>query len=62
MSGEALYRGSGEVLEHLPREVVEALSISGGVQGQVEWGPGQPGLALNMEVDSLAGGLELDDP
>ena len=26
-------------------------SISGGVQGQVGWGPGQPGLVLNVEVD-----------
>ena len=31
-------------------------SIPGGVQGQVGWGPGQPGLILDMEVDSSAGG------
>jgi len=24
--------------------------IPGGVQGQVGWGPGQPGLILNVEV------------
>ena len=35
---------SGEVLEQLPREAVDAPSIPGGVQGQVGWGPGQPGL------------------
>ena len=38
------YRESGEVLEQLPREAVDAPSIPGGVQGQVGWGPGQPGL------------------
>ena len=41
---EVLYRGSGEVLEQLPREAVDAPSIPGGVQGQVGWGPGQPEL------------------
>ena len=35
---------SGEVLEQLPREAVDAPSIRGGVEGQVGWGPGQPGL------------------
>jgi len=30
--------------ELLPREAVDAPSIPGGVQGQVGWGPGQPGL------------------
>ena len=40
----------------LPRE--RGYSIPGGVQGQVGWGPGQPGLVLNVEVDGLpvAGG------
>jgi len=35
--------------------------IPGGVQG---WGPGQPGLGLNVEVGGPAcgGGLELHDP
>ena len=42
--GEVLYRESGEVLEQLPREAVDASSIPGGVQGQVGWGPEQPGL------------------
>ena len=40
---------SGEVLEQLPREAVDAPCIPGGVQGQVGWGPGQPGLVLNLE-------------
>ena len=45
---------SGEVLEQLPREAVDALSIPGGAQGQVGWGPGLPGLLLNVEVGSPA--------
>lgn len=31
-------------------------SVSGGVQGQVGWGPGQPGLALDMEIGGSACG------
>jgi len=64
MSGEALYSESGKVLEQLPREAVDALSIPGGVQGQVGWGPGQPGLVLHVEVGGPAcgGGLELCGP
>jgi len=33
----------------------------GGVQGQVRWGPGQPGLVLDMEVGGPAcvGGMRL---
>jgi len=55
------------VLEQLPREAVDAPSIPGGVQGQVGWGPGQPGLGLNVEVGGPAcggagGWLELHDP
>ena len=43
---------------------MDAPSIPGGVQGQVGWGPGQPGLVLGMEVGGLLQqeGLELDDP
>jgi len=39
-------------------------SVPGGVQGQVGWGPGQPGLVLDVEVGgpSPGRGLELDDP
>jgi len=35
-----------------------------GIQGQVVWNPGQPGLVLNVEVGGPAcgGRLELDDP
>ena len=38
--------------------------IPGDVQGQVGWGPGQPGLVLYGEVGGPAcgRGLELDDP
>jgi len=28
--------------------------VPGGVQGQVGWGPGQPGLVLDMEVGGPA--------
>ena len=42
--GEVLYCESGEVLEQVPREAVGAPSTPGGDQGQVGWGPGQPGL------------------
>ena len=38
------------MLEELLREAVDAPSIPAGVQGQVGWGPGQPGLVLNVEV------------
>jgi len=43
MSGEVLYCESGEVLEQLPREAVDAPSIPGGVQGQVGWALGSLG-------------------
>ena len=35
--------------------------IPGGVQGQVGWGPGQPGLALNGEVGGPACGRGVGD-
>ena len=38
----------------MPREAVDAPSIPGGVQGQVGWGPGQPGLVGNMEAGGSA--------
>ena len=39
-------------------------STPGGVQGQVGWGSGQPGLVLDLEVGTPAcgRGLELRDP
>ena len=64
MSGGSSLLENGEVLEQLPREAVDAPSIRGGVQGQVGWGPGQPGLVLHVEVGGPACGrrLELHDP
>ena len=56
MSGEVVDRESGEGLEQLPREAVDAPSIRGGVEGQVGWGPGQPGLVLSVEVGGPACG------
>ena len=44
------------MLEQLPREAVDAPSMPRGVQGQVGWGPGQPGLVLNVEVGGPACG------
>jgi len=37
----------------LPREAVD-VPIHGGVQDQVGWGSGQPGLVLDMEAGSPA--------
>ena len=42
--------------QRLPREVVDTPSIPEGVQGQAGWGPGQPGLVLNVEVGGPACG------
>jgi len=44
------------VLEQLPREAVDVPSIPGGVQDQVGWGPGQPGLVFEVEVGGPACG------
>jgi len=44
------------VLEQLRREAVDVPSIPGSVQGQVGWGPGQPGLVLHVEVGGPACG------
>ena len=38
------------------QEAVDAPSIPGGVQGLVGWGPGQPGLVLDVEVGGPACG------
>ena len=38
---------SGEVLERAARRSC-GCPVPGGVQGQVGWGPGQPGLVLNV--------------
>jgi len=49
MSGESFFTESGEVLEQLPREAVDAPSIPGGLHGPGGWGPGQRGRVLNVE-------------
>ena len=61
--GEVLYQESGEVLEQAAKRGC-GCPIPRGVQGQVGWGPGQPGLVLNGEFGGPAcgRGLELDDP
>ena len=62
--GKVLYNESGEVLEQAAQRGC-GCPIPGGVEGQVGWGPGQPGLVLNVEVGGPVcgkGGLELDDP
>ena len=43
----------------LPRGAVDALSMPGGVQGQVGWGPGQPGPGFSVEAGgpACAGGV-----
>ena len=51
--GEVLYYESGEVLEQAAQRDC-GCPVPGGVQGQVGWGPGQPGLVLDMEVGGLA--------
>ena len=52
------------MLEQLPREAVDAPSIPGGVQGQIGWSSGQPGLVIKVEVGGPAccRGLKLHDP
>ena len=60
MAGGSSLPGDGEVLEQLPREAVDAPSIPGGDQGQVGWGPGQPGL-VNGEVGGPAYGGVVGD-
>jgi len=53
--GEVLYYESGEVLEQVAQRGC-GCPIPGGVQGQVGWGPGQPGLVLDMEFGGPACG------
>jgi len=42
------------VLEQLPGAAVDVPTISGGGHGQGGWGPGQPGLVLEVEVGGPA--------
>ena len=62
-NGEVLYQESGRVLEQAAQSSC-GCPIPGGFQCQNAWGPGQPGLVLNVEVGSPAcgRGLEFDDP
>ena len=46
---------SGEVMERAAQRGC-GCAIQGGVQGHVGWGPGQPGLLLDMEVGGPACG------
>ena len=50
--GEVLYQESGEVLEQAAQRGC-GCPVLGGVQGQIGWGPGQPGL-VNGEVGGPA--------
>jgi len=64
--GDVLHRESGEVLEQSAQRGC-ACPIPEDVQGQVGWGPVQPGLVLNVKVGGPAcgrgsGGLEIHDP
>ena len=56
--GEAVDRESGEVLEQLPREAVDAPSIRGGVEGQVDGALGSLGWSEMWRLVALcvAGG------
>ena len=51
---------SGEVLEQAAQRGCGCL-IPEGVQGQVVWGPEQPGLVLNVEVGGPGCGGEVGD-
>ena len=52
---------SGEVLEQAAQRGC-GCPVPGGVQGQVGWGPGQPGLVLNVEVGGPARGRVVGAP
>ncbi|SGA34106.1 Uncharacterised protein [Chlamydia abortus] len=45
----------------LPRRAVVALSMPGAVQGQVGWGPGQPGPGFSVEAGGPACGGGVGD-
>ena len=50
---EVLHRKSGEVLAQAAQRGC-GCPILGGIQDQVGWGPGQPGLVLDTEVHGPA--------
>ena len=58
-----IFTESGEALEQAAQRGC-GCSIPGGVQGQVGWGPEQPGLVPGLEVGGPACGkeLKLNDP
>ena len=58
MSGVVLHRESGEVLAQAAQRGC-GCSLSGGVQGQAGWGPGQPALVPDLEVSWPACGREV---
>ena len=51
---------SGEVLAQAAQRGC-GYPVPGGVQGEVGWGPGQPGLVLNVEVGGPACGGGVGD-
>ena len=53
--GEIVDQDSGEVLAQAAQRGC-GCPIPGDVQGQVGWGPGQPGLVLSVKVGSPACG------
>ena len=54
---EVLQRESGEVLEQAAQGGC-GCPLPVGVQDQIEWGPGQPGLVPDMKADGPACGRE----
>jgi len=54
---EFLYRESGKVLEHTAQKGCGCPDPVG-IQNQVEWGPGQPGLVPDLEDGRPACGRE----
>lgn len=63
MLGRIFFYSEGSGVLELVIQRGSGCPIPGGVQGLVGWGPGQTGIALNMELGALneVGGLELDD-
>ena len=55
MLGEVSHPEGGEALARAARGAC-GCPVPGGVRGQVGWGPGQPGLALDLAVGGPAHG------
>ena len=65
MSGRSFsHKQSGEVMEQVPQRDC-GFPVPGSVQDQIEWGPGLPGLVLDLAVGNPAlpgaEGLEVDN-